>query len=103
MQTAKRDTTAGVKLLGGLLRLDALQPNGFTAQELADHAEVKWETAREFIRESGFTKVVAGRKPKAQPGGRPAKIYQLLPECRAKIVQRLAQIRQVAGEGLPTP
>ena len=44
-----RDMTARLKLLGGLLRLDGLQPQGFTAQELATYAEVEAETARAFL------------------------------------------------------
>ena len=32
---------AGLKLLGGLVRLDALYPAGFSAAQLADHARVE--------------------------------------------------------------
>lgn len=99
---AKRDRAAGVKLLGGLLRLDALQTAGFTAQELANHANVKWETARDFIRSSDFAEVVAERKPAPQISGRPANVYKLLPKGRAEITLQLAAIRQFAGQGPST-
>ncbi len=71
-----RDNAAGLKLLGGLLRLEALQPDGFTAQQLADHAGVGLETARAFLRPSkgpGYAEAIQQGKELSphMNGGRP--------------------------------
>lgn len=102
MRMPNRDRTAGVKLLGGLLRLDGLQPAGFTAQELAKYAGVNRETARDFIRDSSYTEVVSREQHGKLASGRPEKVYRLLPEGRAEIIGRLAEVRRAAGPVAPT-
>jgi hypothetical protein len=94
-----RDSAAGLKLLGGLLRLDALQPEGFTAQHLADHAGVVMETARAFLSPSkgpGYAEAVRRGKGVSQHanGGRPAKLYRLRSDGRADLLKRLADLRR---------
>ncbi|NUB46762.1 hypothetical protein GEU84_020425 [Fertoebacter nigrum] len=103
MQTAERDMSARVKLLGGLLRLDAMRPSGFTAQDLSDHSGVKRETAREFIRECGYAEVVPRDDVSGQTVGRPARVYRLLPEGRKDVAQRLGIVRRAADGELSSP
>ena len=109
MEPASRDSMARLKLIGALVRLDALQPDGFTAQELAENARVELETARSFLKkEPTFAAVVIEAKapPTGSNGrGRPANLYQLPPGRRADVIKQLAAIRQEldAAEGIAGP
>jgi len=89
MEPASRDSLAQLKLMGALVRLDALQPDGFTAQQLAETARVELETARSFLKKELVpeAKVIAGR-------GRPANLYLLSASRRAELIGRLVAIRQ---------
>ena len=95
----RRDNAARLKLLGGLLRLDALRPNGFTAQELAAYAEVEPETARAFLSVSkgpGFAELLSNQKAQTRPdgSGRPANLYRVRPASREALLKHLADIRR---------
>ncbi len=98
MDPASRDNLAQLKLSGALVRLDALQPAGFTAQELSDAARVELETARSFLKkESSFATVVPEVRAPAASGdgrGRPANLYLLSASRRVDLIERLAAIRQ---------
>jgi len=95
-----RDNNAGVKLLGGMIRLDQLRPDGFTAQELADHAGVNQETARYFIRSKRFAEVVPRGRGRST-SGRPQNTYKLLEEGRWEILRRLAEVSQAVNAEAP--
>lgn len=97
-----RDPMASLKMLGGLLRLDALLGDGFTAQDLVDHADVNWETARGFIRDCSYTEVFVRQKSTGQQAGRPPTVYKLRPGARAAIMHRLAGLRQAADCDVPS-
>jgi hypothetical protein len=100
MEPTSRDTLAGLKLLGGLIRLDVLHPSGFTAAQLADHARVDAETARAYLNPEkgpGYAEVIPGAKASAGADGsrgRPANLYRLRSDRRAALMQRLAEMRR---------
>src|SRR4051794_20963317 len=99
MAQTSRDGSAGLKLLGGLVRLDALYPDGFTAAQLSDHTKVEPETARAFLnpeRGPGFAEVIPGVRSAAagEGGGRPANMYRLRPDRRAELMQQLVDLRR---------
>ena len=93
-----RDNMARLKLMGALVRLDALQPDGFTAQQLAENARVELETARSFLKkESAFAVVVPELKAPAARGdgrGRPANLFLLPPGSRVDLIKQLVALRQ---------
>ena len=101
---------AGLKLLGGLVRLDALCPDGFTAAQLAEHAKVDPETARAFLNPAkgpNYSEVIASTKAAATVDGRgrPANLYRLRPNRRSDLMRRMAEIRREldAAAGIPLP
>ncbi len=104
MEPASRDNLAQLKLTGTLVRLDALQPDGFTAQQLAETARVELETARAFLKKELVPEAkvpatgIAGR-------GRPANLYLLSASRRAELIGRLVAIRQELdlAEGIGGP
>lgn len=108
MEPTSRDNMAGLKLLGGLVRLDALQPDGFSAAQLADHARADPETARAFLnprKGPDYTEVIPGAKAAvgADSRGRPANLYRLRSNRRADLMRRLAEMRREldAATGAP--
>jgi hypothetical protein len=109
MEQASRDGMARLKMIGALVRLDALQPNGFTAQQLAENARVELETARSFLKkEPVFAAVVPEVKAPAAGSdgrGRPANLYLLPPGGRTDLIQQLAAVRQELDvtEGIAGP
>jgi S-(hydroxymethyl)glutathione synthase len=97
--SSHRDTAAGLKLLGGLLRLDGFQPSGFTANELASYAGVELETTRAFLNPSkgpGYAETIPGARAASKPdtGGRPANLYRLRSESRPELLRRLGEFRR---------
>ena len=105
-----KDGSARLKLLGGLLRLDAQSPGGFTAYELAAHSSVQEETARAFLnprKGPGYAEAMPGSSAPARPdgGGRPANLYRLRPECRKDLLRQLTELRQQLdiAESVPSP
>jgi hypothetical protein len=106
---SSRDSLAQLKLMGALVRLDALQPDGFTAQQLAEAARVELETARSYLKkEPAFAAVVAEAKVPAAGSdgrGRPANLYLLSASRRAELIERLVAIRQELDrtEGIGEP
>jgi len=110
MVQTSRDSSAGLKLLGGLVRLGALYPDGFTAAQLSDHAKVEPETARAFLNPEkgpGFAEVIPGAKSAAAGDGRgrPANLYRLRPDRRAELMQQLVDLRRELDTaiGIPDP
>jgi hypothetical protein len=95
---------AGLKLLGGLVRLDALYPAGFSAAQLADHARVEPETARAFLKPEkgpGYAEVIPGVK--ADGRGRPHNLYRLRPNKQSELLYRLAEMRrELDGISMPS-
>ncbi|QPB24572.1 hypothetical protein [Rhizobium sp. 007] len=94
-----RDTDAGVKLRGALLRLDALKPEGFTSQELATLASVTSETARDFLKadRASYTRTVQP-KPSEKGRGRPSNLYVVTDEGRESLVEEIVQLRRQFAE-----
>src|SRR5271166_5820768 len=90
-----RGIDASLKLLGGALRL-----GDFTARELAEHANIKLETARAFVddrhRSGLFQQIERVRMaPEGDNrGGRPANRYRVHPERRGEVLRRLVEIRR---------
>jgi hypothetical protein len=78
--------SANTSLLGGLLRLDALQPDGFNTRSLADHAGVAMEIAHALITPA----VNLGYAVRANDD---ADVYRLTPIGRAGVIRRLAELR----------
>lgn len=100
---SRRDQYANIKLLGGLLRLDALSPEGFTAQDLAKVSSVKPETARAFLgpKGPGFAEAIKTQqrtRDSATTDGRPPKTYRLLANRRSELIERIAKLRDGLAE-----
>jgi hypothetical protein len=88
---AERDTGAGLRLTAASLKLRA-----FTARALAEAAEVKQETARNFItRRRAEDIIVAIDEPLVDGDkiGRPENVYQLSPDRRRAVEGELGRIR----------
>jgi hypothetical protein len=92
-----RDRMAGLKLLGGLVRLDALNAKGFTAVQLSEQARVDLETARAYLNPEkgpGYAEVIVGAKAVGGAAGRPANLYRLRQDRLADLMRRLAEARR---------
>ena len=97
---------AGLKLLGSLLRLDALHAGGFTAAQLSELARVDLETARAYLNTEkgpGYAEVIVGAKAEGGTAGRPANLYRLRRERRADLLRRLAEVRQELDMAISRP
>ncbi len=99
-KTVARDNVARLKLMGGLLRLNALHPEGFSAYDLANHAGVEDETARAFLNADkgpGYAEVISGRQAPPRKdkggGGRPANLYRLSGERQPELIKEVAALR----------
>jgi hypothetical protein len=105
-----RDRGASLKMHGALLRLDALSPGGFTWRDLAEHADVSSETARDFFkpdRRPDFLEKVEVPAPREKSNsGPPTTIFRVSDAGREKLVKLVGALRRQLDndEGLvPTP
>lgn len=94
-----RDSRASLKMHGALLRLDALSPHGFTWRELAQHAEVSEETARDFLKPDRRPDVLEEIETSAIPmgegkAGRPRKVFRVSKIGRQKLLRQVAALRR---------
>ncbi|HWA46426.1 MAG TPA: hypothetical protein VHA10_24625, partial [Hypericibacter adhaerens] len=91
----RRDSEAGWKMRGALLRLDAAAFDGFTAERLGEEADVSLETARGFLKEGRFTQAAeAAQDASPRSAGRPPKLYRLSDAGRRTLTGYTAEARR---------
>jgi len=88
-----RDSSARLKLLGALLRLNAERSEGFTAIELGGAADVELETARHFLKTEKDYVEISGQRAAAGKG-RPGNVYTLSISGKQKLIGDIAFIGQ---------
>lgn len=92
-----RDVDAGLKLKTALLEIGIARPEGFSAKQLSEVAEVGYETARDFLKPSTgseYTEITA--TPLAEPisTGRPPTFHKLTPNGRLRLMSEVARLRR---------
>lgn len=94
MEQTTRDKMAGLKLLGSLVRLDALHPEGFTAEQLAGRARVEYETARSYLNPAKGPGYAQSAGSVREGRGRPPNRYHIHPARRDEVMALIVHLRQ---------